>query len=37
MPTGGLIFDKVELVTVEPPPIKISVIIDNTFFLFDDL
>ena len=32
IPTDGLIKDKVELVLVEPPPVKISVIINNTFF-----
>ena len=37
MPTDGLNIDKVELVIGEPPPIKISVIINNTLFLFNDL
>ena len=32
IPTDGLIEDKVELVFVEPPPIKISVIFNITFF-----
>ena len=33
----GLIPDKVEVVNVEADPIKISVIIKNTFFLSKDL
>ena len=37
IPTLGLIIDNVELVIVLPDPIRISVIINNTFFLFKHL
>ena len=34
IPMMGLINEIVEVLTNDPDPIKISVIIDNTFFLF---
>ena len=37
MPTLGFIKPIVELPIVDPVPIKISVIIINNFFLFNDL
>ena len=37
IPTDGLISEKVLDVIADPDPMRISVIINNTFFLFKDL
>ena len=36
IPALGLIIDRVELVIIKSDPIKISLMIDNTLFLFKD-